>query len=231
MSVADLAATFVSLRHKVCLRSASTFRPTPSRWPSKSGSIVLQRSVFERLGPPGGRIRLRAVLWPGQRRPLVSVRLLLSISALRKEDIGEHSTGGATFWMGAVVGWSVIIVGIRMGLHDREHKPGLLLKWVVGGLPIHDLVWLHGVAVTGVLATVVLRYRMPAVIAWAAATTIVMTFAWPFVRGYGRRSDHPSALPRNYAHGLLAYIAVMWVIAIVVFGLSQVRHNRPALEE
>ena len=125
----------------------------------------------------------------------------------------------------------IIVVGVRMGLHDREFKPGLLVKWVVGGLLLHDLVWLPVVAVVGALIAAVLRRRIPLAIAWATATTMVMTLiAWPFMRGYGRRADNPSALPRNYAHGLLVYIAVTWLICIVALSVGRIRRIRPARE-
>ncbi|MEO7369941.1 MAG: hypothetical protein ABIZ69_03705 [Ilumatobacteraceae bacterium] len=143
------------------------------------------------------------------------------------DDTEDAADGGAIFWVGAAVGWVIIVVGIRMGLHDREFKPGLLAKWVAGGLLLHDLVWLPVVAVAGALAAVALRRRIPLVLAWAAATTIVMTLiAWPFVRGYGRRADNPSALSRNYAHGLLVYIAVTWLIGLVVFSIGRLRPAR-----
>ena len=149
-----------------------------------------------------------------------------------RDDTEEPADGGATFWVGAAVGWAIIVVGIKMGLHDREFKPGLLVKWAAGGLLLHDLVWLPVVAVAGTLATVVLRRRIPLVVAWAAATTIVMTLiAWPFVRGYGRRADNPSALPLNYAHGLLVYIAVTWLIGIVVLSVSRIRRIWLAAED
>ena len=146
-------------------------------------------------------------------------------------DTEVSADGGATFWVGVAVGWVIIVVGIRMGLHDREFKPGLLLKWVGGGLLLHDLVWLPVVAVVGALVTVVLRRRIPLVVAWATATTMVMTLiAWPFMRGYGRRADNPSALPRNYAHGLLVYIAVTWLICIVALSIGRIRRIRPTRE-
>jgi hypothetical protein len=135
--------------------------------------------------------------------------------------------GGVVFWIGAVVGWAIIVIGIRMGLHDREVKPELLVKWVAGGLVLHDAVWLPVIAVAGAVVAFALRRAVPVVLAWAAATTAVLTLiAWPFVRGYGRRPDVPSALQRNYAHGLLVYIAITWLIAIVVVVVGRIRLRR-----
>ena len=49
---------------------------------------------------------------------------------------------------------------------------------------------------------------------------------WPFVRGYGRRADVPSALQRNYAHGLLVYVAIIWLLAVVVSVAGRIRKRR-----
>jgi len=137
-----------------------------------------------------------------------------------------HRDGGIVFWMGAVVGWAIIVLGIRMGLNDRELKPGLLLKWIVGGLVLHDALWLPLVAVVGAGLAAATRRRVPVVFGWAAGTTAVLTLiAWPFMRGYGRRPDVPSALQRNYAHGLLVYLAIVWLLALVVFAAGRIRRR------
>lgn len=126
----------------------------------------------------------------------------------------HHRDGGVTFWVAVVLGWAVIILGLRAGLNDREFRPGELVRWVAGGLVLHDAIWLTVVAVAGAALARAVRGRVPVVFGWALGTTAVLVVvAWPFVRGYGRRSDLPSALDRNYAQGLLAYVAVVWVAA------------------
>lgn len=139
--------------------------------------------------------------------------------------------GGVAFWTGAVAGWLVIVLGVRMGLHDRELKPWLLVKWVAATLIVHDAVWLTLVAGVGVAGGIAFRRRrVPIVVAWAAATSAVLVaIGWPFVRGYGRRPDVPSALQRNYARGLLVYIAIVWLIAIAAGGIA--RRRRTASKE
>ena len=136
-----------------------------------------------------------------------------------------RSEGGVAFWIGAVVGWLIIVLGVRMGLHDRELKPRLLVKWIVATLVLHDAVWLTLVAGVGVVGGIAFRHRrVPIMLAWAAATSAVLVaIGWPFVRGYGRRADVPSALQRNYASGLLAYIAIVWLIAISACAIARRR--------
>lgn len=138
-----------------------------------------------------------------------------------------RSEGGVAFWIGAVAGWFVIGLGVRMGLHDRELKPWLLVKWVVAALVLHDAVWLTVVAGVGVAGGIAFRHRrVPITLAWATATSAVLVaIGWPFVRGYGRRPDVPSALQRNYARGLLVYIAIVWLIAIAAGGIARRRRT------
>ena len=45
------------------------------------------------------------------------------------------------------------------------------------------------------------------------ATGIVTLTTWPFLRGYGLRSDNSSVLPNNYALGLSSVVAVVWLVA------------------
>ena len=79
-------------------------------------------------------------------------------------DDAVHRDGGIVFWVGAVVGWVIIILGIRMGLNDRELKPGLLMTWIFGGLVLHDALWLPVVAVVGAGLATATRRRVPVVL-------------------------------------------------------------------
>ena len=141
--------------------------------------------------------------------------------------VDAEQVGGAGFWIGFVFGWAVIIGGIRLAMHDREVKPMLLLKWLAGGLILHDAVWLPLLALSTAVAMIVARRRVSALVAWAAMTSAVLALiAWPFVRGYGRRADVPSALQRNYAHGLIEYVGVTWLIALVGLAVDAFRRRR-----
>jgi hypothetical protein len=133
---------------------------------------------------------------------------------MKAVDPQHNAVGGPAFWIAAVIGWAVIVGGVRAGLDDRELKPGLLAKWAVGGLVLHDGIWLPVLALVGAAITLALRRRVPRFVVWATMTSAVLTLiGWPFVRGYGRRADVPSALQRNYARGLLVYIALAWALA------------------
>jgi len=58
--------------------------------------------------------------------------------------------------------------------------------------------------------------------------TELTLIARPFVRGYGRRADVPSALQRSYARGLIVYLMVIWLIAVAVFAVGRIRRRRTA---
>ncbi len=76
------------------------------------------------------------------------------------------------------------------------------------------------------------------VVAWAAPSAarpyvqagliisgVVVLVAAPFVLGFGRTPDEPSALPLNYARGLLVVLVVVWAVVGVV---ALARAHRPS---
>jgi hypothetical protein len=147
----------------------------------------------------------------------------------------EHRDGGRLFWIATAVGWAVMAGAVIGAFGDRrDAQPIVLARWLVGSALLHDLLWLPIVAVVGVvLARVGRGGRVPGPVRWAVATSAVLVLiAWPFVRGYGRNRGNPSLLPRNYAHGLVAYLVLTWLLAGVAMGVGRWRagRTRPAPE-
>ena len=117
--------------------------------------------------------------------------------------------------VGALVGVAIMGYGVWGAFADGERtKPFELARWVVGADLAHDLILAPVViAVSWAIGRVVPVVARPPV-RWAAATSgMLCLIAWPFVRGYGRNASVPSLLDRNYATGLVAYLAVVWVAA------------------
>jgi hypothetical protein len=137
----------------------------------------------------------------------------------------EHRDGGRLFWTTTVLGW-IIIAGAVVGAFSdrRDAQPFQLVRWVIGGALIHDLLWLPLVALGGVALTRATRSRLPPVVAWALATSVVLILvAWPFVRGYGLQPGNPSLLPRNYAAGLAVYLVVIWLVVLGFMAVGALR--------
>ena len=120
---------------------------------------------------------------------------------------------GPGFWLAVVAGWSVIVAA-SMWLMDQPlaHAPDLG-RFLAGLLVIHDLVLAPLVTAAGLVVARVVpaRWRAP-VQGGLVVTGMVALFAFPFVRGYGRRPDDPSALPVNYGRGLLIVLAMVTVV-------------------
>lgn len=140
-----------------------------------------------------------------------------------------HRDGGRLFWITTVIGWSVMAGAVIGAVADRrDAQPTVLARWLVGAALLHDLLWLPIVALVGaVLARAGRGGRVPAAVRWAIATSAVLVLiAWPFVRGYGRNRGNPSLLPRNYAHGLVAYLLLTWFLAGLALAVGRWRTVR-----
>ncbi|MEO6957381.1 MAG: hypothetical protein ABI137_11620 [Antricoccus sp.] len=98
--------------------------------------------------------------------------------------------------------------------------------WVVGGPLLHDLV----IAPLSAAVALGLRRVVPALIRpWVTIgfmLSAMLTFiALPSVLRLGNSPALPSALPRNYAHGLLWYLAVVWFAMAVAIVITVVRRR------
>lgn len=135
-------------------------------------------------------------------------------------------------WVGLGVGGPVIAFGIAGAINDsRQTHPAELARWIIGAAVVHDLVFAPMALATAGVLTRLSRGRSPTSLRWVLATSAVLVlFAWPFVRGYGRNSTVPSLLPRNYALGLAIYVATIWVAAIAIWLGKRARQRlwRPA---
>lgn len=136
--------------------------------------------------------------------------------------------GHVGLWIGLSLGLPIMGWGVRGILQEsaRTH-PAELARWIVGSALVHDLAVLPVVAAVGLLARRVASERAWPVIRWGMVTTaVIAAVAWPFVRGYGRRSSNPSLLPRDYATGTAVAIAVTWAIVGVLVVVGRWRSRR-----
>ena len=99
----------------------------------------------------------------------------------------------------------------------------------LGSLVGHDFLLAPLVVLAGVLLARMLPPLVKAPVqAGLIVTGVLVLIEWPFVRRYGIRPDTPSALPRNYAHGLLLVLALVWAVIAgwVIMRLSNHRRGR-----
>ncbi|MGH9183023.1 MAG: hypothetical protein ACRDZ9_04280 [Acidimicrobiales bacterium] len=119
------------------------------------------------------------------------------------------------FWPLFVAGWAVMVFGgVGLATNRIDIPIDAFARWTVGLAVAHDL--LLAPLVIGVASLVLARVPPPhrAVLQGALIVTgLVVAFAWPLVGRYGIRPDDPSTQPRDYASGLAAVLAVVWLAA------------------
>lgn len=126
-----------------------------------------------------------------------------------------HSQGRA-FWVGAALGWAGIAWGLAGIVRQRvDTRPGDLVRFVVGGIVLHDAV---AVPLALVVALALARALPGPIRRWVQAGLVIVAvlalFSYPLVRNYGAIPGNPTVLPYNYATNLaLVCLAVVVVLA------------------
>jgi hypothetical protein len=132
--------------------------------------------------------------------------------------------------VGLALGVPVMAYAVRGAVVD-EHltHPFELARWIVGLAVVHDVMLVPVVLAVGIaLRRVVPAVAWPPVRAGLLTSAVLCAVAWPFVRGYGRSATIPSLFPRNYATGLLAALAVVWLLVAAWWLIARRRSTSPA---
>ncbi|MGH2778398.1 MAG: hypothetical protein ACRDJB_07080 [Actinomycetota bacterium] len=130
-------------------------------------------------------------------------------------DHDETPHSPRVFWSCSAAGLSLVAYGAwGLFIESERTHPDQWIRWFAGALIVHDFVVVPLVVVVGAMLAkrVGAPYRAP-VQGALIGTGIVILTVWPFLRGYGLRSDNPSVLPNNYALGLSMVLAVVWLVA------------------
>lgn len=141
----------------------------------------------------------------------------------------DETTSTRGLLIGLALGLPLVAYGLRGMLVDAERThPGELGRWIVGAAVVHDVLIVPVVLAVGLILRRLCPPKLWPSARWALFTSAVLTaLAWPFIRGYGRRSSIPSLLPRNYAAGLLAALAAVWLTAALWALAGYLRRSRP----
>lgn len=141
------------------------------------------------------------------------------VPAETEEVAPEEAGHRALFWIGLVVGWVAIVIGL-FGILDHPHSadPINVLRLLIGLNIVNDALV---IPVVLLLALVVRRFMprwllMPAQV-WLIISGVVTLYAFPLVRSYGKSKVNPSQLPFNYSHNLLI---VLGCITLLCLGLA-----------
>lgn len=127
----------------------------------------------------------------------------------------------------AALGISAVGFGLWGAVLTPGAQPLRHFTFMASLVLAHDLVLLPCMLAVGAL---VVRYVPTPVRATVQGALIISAAvsltALPFVLGFGKLADNPSALPANYTTGLLIVLAAVWATAAVVAGLRHRRKDR-----
>jgi hypothetical protein len=131
------------------------------------------------------------------------------------------------FWPAVVAGGLIMGVGVRgLLVNAGDTVPRRWLVVFVGSALAHDLLLAPVVVLLGVaVARLVPVWVRPAVQAGLICSGVVVLFAYPLVRGFGRRADNPTILPLDYGRGLVVVLAAIWLVCGGLALLAR-RHRR-----
>jgi len=140
-------------------------------------------------------------------------------------DETEETTSRTGLIIGLVLGLPIIAYGIGGALVDADDtSPRELATWVVGLGILDDFVVIPAaLAVAWLARRVIPRRAWPPVRAGLFATAVLVAVAWPIVRGFGDDPHNPSLFPRNYTGGLLAALALVWLVVAAWLVVGRVR--------
>jgi hypothetical protein len=125
---------------------------------------------------------------------------------------------GRAHWIGLVAGGAILAFGIAgLARNHAQTMPGDTLRFLVGALVAHDLVWAWLVAGAAAVLVRVAPARVRPVVMGALATSAVLVLiSVPALTGNGRLANNPSILPRDPWAGLAEAVLVTWLVAAVL---------------
>lgn len=147
---------------------------------------------------------------------------------------GDHTLRyGAVFWASATIGLFLIGLGVRGILGDRGATPPRgFAQWFIGSAIVHDaLIAPCAFAIAWAVGRVLPRVAVVPVRLGLATSALLIAFAWPLIRGYGRRKSNPSALPLDYGRNFALALVVVWLTVLSAIATKTMRAHRARFDE
>lgn len=129
----------------------------------------------------------------------------------------------------ALVGAGVVVMAYGLvGAVITVTNPVGQLLFLAAVLLLHDGLLMPIALAVGTLVGRFVPAGLRAVVAAAVYVSgVLVVVALPFVLGFGRTADEPSALPLNYARGLLVALAAVWLAALACLAARRLRSASP----
>lgn len=136
--------------------------------------------------------------------------------------------GGPVFWAAVLVGWTVMLAGVVGAFIDsRFTHPRSMAIWLVGCLVAHDFVLAPMVFGVGkALRRAASGAERKLLQACLVLYGVLFLVSIPVLGRFGQRADNDTLLPRDYSIGLIATLAVVWVVTSAVFLVLWWRRRR-----
>lgn len=120
-------------------------------------------------------------------------------------ETATSEEGGAVFWIGVAIGWTVIGIGL-FGVFDHPGSANAfkVFRLLVGLNVVNDAVVIPTLLLLAfAVRRLAPRWLIVPMQVWFIMTGAVSVYAYPMVGDFGKSKVNRSILPHNYAHNLL----------------------------
>jgi hypothetical protein len=132
----------------------------------------------------------------------------------------------------AVLGIAMMLFGVVSALIGPHFNPVRQSEFLAAALLAHDALLMPLFLAIGALTARFVSPRHRSVVQAALIATMAITIVeLPFMLGYGRRPDVPSALPRNYLGGYALTVGAIWLWATLVIVRHRLRPRNSRRQE
>jgi hypothetical protein len=134
---------------------------------------------------------------------------------------------GPTFWVGMVLGGLLVANGLRLAMASKANWLNSMTGWFVAGGVLVDLAVVPVVALVGLAGRRVLPdWAWRVVRAALLVTALLVVYSLVLLGDPGGKPGNPTVRSRDFGNGLMVYLIVVWVLALVGLAASWYAHRR-----